>query len=129
MSIAQKLKDSTIPSIYSAASSLALFYIFVDGNLTMNVPFANTSLPIYGAVGASSFIGSEIGHLTTDFALGKIPIIKDFEGIEKNVVPAALSGLATWAIMKTLISGETEFKSAFLVGAGGSIIGNNLYNM
>lgn len=129
MSIIQKLKDATVPSIYSSVASLGLYYVMVDGNLTMKVPFALTELPIYGAILGSSFIGSEIGSLATEFVAPKIPLVKDFEGLEMMAVPAALSGLSTWLAMKMLISSETEFKQAFIIGAGGNLIGQNIYNM
>ena len=129
MSIIQKLKDATIPSIYSSVASLGLYYVLVDGNLTMKVPFANTELPIYGAILGASFIGSEVGSLATEFVAPKIPLIKDFEGVEQMVIPAALSGLSTYLAMRMLISSETDFKQAMLIGAGGNLIGQNIYNM
>lgn len=128
MSIIQKLKDSTIPSVYSAAASLGLFYVLVDNNLTMKVPFGNMQLPVYAAVGGASFIGSELGMLLTDYVAPKVPMIKDFEGVEKTILPAALAGASSWIVMKTLISSETDFKQAFIIGAGGNMIGQTLYD-
>lgn len=124
----QKLKDATIPSLYSSAASLGLYYVMVDSNMTMQIPFANMSLPVWGAIGAASFIGAELGNLATEFVAPKIPVIENFESIEKVVVPASLSGLGTYIVMRTLISAETDLKQSFLIGAGGSLVGGALYN-
>lgn len=129
MSIIQKLKDATIPSVYSSVASLGLYYVLIDGNLSMSIPFANTTLPAYGAILGASFIGAEVGSLATEFVAPKIPVLKDFQGVESMVVPATMAGLSTFLAMRMLISPETELKQSFIIGAGGSLIGQNLYNM
>lgn len=128
MSILQKLKNATIPSIYTSVASVGLYYVLIDNNLNHQVPFANMQLPTWAAVGAASFLGSEIGSLVTEFVAPKIPLVKNFEGIEMAIIPAAVSGLSTWLVMKTLISPDTEFKNAFLIGAGGGLAGQTLYD-
>lgn len=128
MSILQKLKNATIPSVYSSVASLGLYYVLVDSNLTMQVPFGNMQLPVWAAVGGASFIGAEIGMLATEFIAPKIPLIKDFEGIEMTVVPAALAGLSSWLVMRTLISSDVHLRDSIIIGAGGNLIGQTLYD-
>ena len=128
MSIVQKLKNATIPSIYSSVASLGLYYALVDNNLSLQVPLGNQMVPAWAAVSASAFIGAEIGSLATEFIAPKIPLVKDFEGIEMTVVPAALAGVSTWLVMKTLISPEINIRDSIIVGAGGNLIGQTLYN-
>lgn len=128
MSIIQKLKDATVPSIYSSVASLGLYYVLVDSNLSASVPLGNMVVPTWAAVGTASFLGSELGSLATEFVAPKIPMLKDFEGLEKTALPAALAGLSTWLVMRTLISPETDMKNAVIIGAGGNLIGQSLYN-
>lgn len=127
MSIIQKLKNATIPSIFSAGASLGIYYIAVDSNLSGDVPFAGTTLPTWAAVGGASFLGAEVGQILTDLVGNKIPLLDRFEGIEKAIIPPIMSGLSTFGVMKGLISSETDFKTALIVGAGGDLIGKYAY--
>lgn len=129
MSILEKLKDASIPSLYASGASLALYYFMIDSNISMKVPVGNMEVPIWAAIGGASFIGSEIGNLATEFIIPRIPVLKDFEIVEKTLVPAALSGLSSFLVMRTLISPDVVFKDSFIIGAGGQLIGSNLYNM
>lgn len=128
MSIIQKLKNATIPSIYSSAASLGLYYVLIDNNLSMQVPLGNMLVPAWAAVSVSSFIGAEIGSLATEFIAPKVPMFKDFEGIEKTVIPAGLAGLSTFLVMRTLISSEIHMRDSIIIGAGGNLIGQTLYD-
>ena len=127
MSILEKLKDATIPSVFSAGAAVGLFYVFVDKNLSIDIPFANTNLPLWAAIGGASFIGAELGQLGTEFLGPKIPMMEKFEGVEKAVIPPVMSGLATYLSIRTLISENTDFMRAFLIGSGGDILGKYAY--
>lgn len=128
MSIIQKLKNATVPSVYSSIASLGLYYVLVDNDLNVQVPLGNMVVPAWAAVGVSSFIGAEIGSLATEFVAPKIPMLKDFEGVEKTVVPAALAGLSTYLVMKTLVSPDIHMRDSIIIGAGGNLIGQTLYD-
>jgi hypothetical protein len=127
MSIIQKIKNATVPSVFSAGASLGIYYVLIDGNLSMEVPFANMQLPIWAAVGGASFIGAELSSLVTEFVVPKIPVIKDLSSEISAIVPPVVSGLSTYAVMRGLISEQTEFKNSFLIGAGGDLVGKYAY--
>lgn len=127
MSILQKLKDSTIPSAFSAVAGVGVYYLLVDGDLTSSVPFANMNLPVWGAVAGSVFIGSEVGELLNSFVVPKIPYIKDLTDETSMVIPPVSAGLSTYLAMRLLISSETEFKNSFIIGAGANLVGQLAY--
>lgn len=130
MSIIEKLKDATIPSLFAGVASVGVYYILIDGSLTAQVPFMNTTIPVYGAIAGATFVGAEIGELITQSGLlNNIPMIKDVQGIERGVLSPVTSGLGTWLAMRTLISPETDFKNAFIIGAGGDFVGKYAYGM
>lgn len=124
MSIIQKLKDATIPSLYASAASVGLYYVLIDKDISSKVPFMNQTIPVWAAVAGSSFIGGEIGSLLTEYVGPKIPMLQEGGEI---IIPPAMAGISTWLAMRTLISENTEFKNAFLIGAGGNFIGDTIY--
>lgn len=128
MSIVSKLKEATIPSIYSGIASTAIYYTFIDNDMSAQIPFLNTSIPTWAGIAGTSFIGSEIGHLLDEFVIEKIPVLKDNSILENNVAPALLAGLGTYGTMMLTISKDTSLSQALMVGAGGSLIGNGLYS-
>lgn len=128
MSILQKLKDATVPSIYSSVASVGLFYVLIDSNIGSSIAIGNMAVPIWAAVAGSGFIGAEIGNLLTDFVGDKIPILDNFESVQKTIVPAGLAGLSTWFVMRTLISPDVHMRDSIIIGAGGNLIGQTLYD-
>lgn len=125
MSIVQKLKDATVPSALAAVAGVGIYYVMTGQNLNDKIPFATTMLPEWAAVGGAVFIGAEVGSLLTEFVGNKLG------GGEyiSMIVPPALSGLSVYGVMSQLISADTTFSGAFIVGAGGDIAGKYIYGM
>lgn len=128
MSIVSKLKEATIPSLYSGVASTALYYAFIDNDMGEQIPFLNMNIPTWAGIAATSFIGSEVGHLLDEFVVEKIPVLKDSSILENNVAPALLAGLGTYGAMALTVSKNTSLPQALMLGAGGSLIGNGLYS-
>jgi hypothetical protein len=127
MSIIEKIKSTTVPSLFTAAASVGVFYFVVDDQLTIDIPFAGAMLPAGVVVAASAFIGNTIGNIASDFVAPHLPL-ESLQGLEKTLLPASMAGLGTYAAMALLVSTEIKFMDTFIVGGGGSLIGQQLYN-
>lgn len=125
MSIVQKLKDATIPSVYAAVAGVGIYYLTINQNLGDKVPFANTLLPEWAAIGGSVFLGAELGSILTEFVGPKIGAGE----LADKVLPPVMTGASVYLVMSQLISENTNMGAAFLVGAGADVAGKYVYGM
>ena len=129
LSIVDKLKNALIPSAFAGAASVGVYYIIAGQDLSGTVPFASFEVPIWGAVAGSSALGTLGGEILTEFVLPMIPKNQEFAQIEEHVIPPVAAGLTTYAAMNLLVSSNTSFINAFIIGSGGSVGGKYLYGM
>jgi hypothetical protein len=127
MSIAEKLKNSTVPSLYTAAIGTGLYYTMIDNDLSSQLPFFGATIPTWVGVSLSTGLGSTVGHVLNEFVISKIPALKDDGLLEKDIAPALISGLATYGVMTTAISKDTSLAQGVLLGSVSSLAGNALY--
>lgn len=123
MTILNKLREATIPSLYAAAGSVGLYYFMVDSDLTRTAEILNVDVPTWVAVSLAVFTGAEIGALIDEFVIPKIPVLKEFKTEEAFILPALGAGLGTIATMMLLVSDQSNPAQAFILGTGGAVIG------
>ena len=129
MNTMEKIKASIVPSLFTGAAATLLYYGLVDRDLTSSIPFGPIDLPVFAAVGGAAAIGDLAGEVTTEFVLPHFQKNQFLLGMEDKIVPPVLSGLGTYAVMSTLISGGTSFMYSFGIGAGGAVAGKYVYGM
>lgn len=125
----EKLKNTLVPSIFAGAVGTAAFYFIYDHELMAKIPFAGTELPVGLTVGLTVGLGNMAGEVLTQFVLPLIPKNEMFQNYEEHIVPPILAGLGSFAAMKILVSENTLFLPAMVVGASGSVGGKYLYSM
>lgn len=130
MSTLDKIKNTLVPSAFAGAASVGIYYFLFDKEaIGITVPFGPLEVPAWAALGGSVALGNMAGEILTDYVLPMIPKNENFQKYESTIIPPVLSGLASFGIMRTLVSPSTEFQTAFIVGAGGSVAGNYVYGM
>ena len=123
MSVVQKIKDATIPSVYAGVAGVGLYYLFIDNNLSAQTFILGKEVPTWAAISTSVFVGAQAGGVLTEFAIPKIPVLKDMEGSLANILPAVTAGLSTFGAMYLLNSDQVPLGTAFALGAGSDVIG------
>jgi len=128
MSVLQKLKDATVPSAMTGLLSVPLYYFFISKDVMENIPIGGMEIPVWGAIGGSVFVGSEIGALLSEYVAPKIPVIKDLQSESNMLVPAISSGVGAIAAFNLLISSNTNNMQAFALGAGSNVVSQLVYS-
>lgn len=128
MSIIEKLKATIIPSAFAAAAGTGIYYAFVDDDLTSKIAVAGMAVPIGAVVAGTIFLGNSLGDIVTEFVVPHLPESGELKKIQDIALPPAMAGIATYAVMTTLVSDQTSLKNSLLIGAGGSVIGQYAYS-
>ena len=124
-----KIKKTIVPSLFAGAASAGIFYVMYGAEIfSANVYIAGMQVPSYAAVGLSSALGTVAGEVLTEFVLPMIPSNQSFKKYEDLVIPPAIAGLATYGVMRFMISENTEFVNSVLIGAGGAVGGKYVYD-
>lgn len=123
MSIAEKLKQATIPSLFAAGASVALYYAIIDQNLSAQTYILGKEVPTWLAVSTSVFVGAEVSSILVETLVPKIPVLKDAEGMLSNIIPPVTTGLSVYGAFYLLNSDQVNMTSAVLLGAGSDIVG------
>lgn len=125
----QRLKNLFVPSLFTAGASVGVYKFLIDEDISTKINFVGQEIPIWGVVFATSLIGNMAGELINDMVGPKLKNYQLLAGAEDIIVPPLLTGASTFGVMKFLVSNQTDFKNAMIVGAGGSFIGNYVYKM
>lgn len=123
MSIAEKLKQATIPSIFAAGASVALYYAMIDQNLSAQTYILGKEVPTLLAVSSSVFVGAEVSSILVETVVPMIPLLKDAEGMLSNIIPPLTTGLSVYGAFYLLNSDQVNMTSSVLLGAGSDVIG------
>jgi hypothetical protein len=125
----QKLEQVFVPSLFAGASSIAIFYLLYDKNISVEVPFASMAVPAYAAIGTTVALGNMAGEVVSEFIIPKLNKNPMFLNMEDKIVPPVTTGLASYLAMRTLVSSETNFGQAFVLGAASSVTGKYVNSM
>lgn len=118
MSFIEKIKEESKVSALSSIGSIGVYYGMIDSDLTSELPIFGQDVPIWAGIGATAFIGNQVGRMFNDTVIDKV----DNELI-KAAIPSVLAGAGTAATMKLLVSPNSDLMKSFIVGAAGSLIG------
>ena len=121
--VMEKIKDELIPSLASGAVGAIASSFFLGVDLTMKLNVANMNLPAWAAIGGTITAADMIAYFSKDFVLEKIPVLKNYGGLEEMILPPALTGAATFMLFKTAISSDVSLTNSLLLGGGSSIAG------
>ena len=127
MSTTDKIKEEAIPALFAGGVAMGVGYYLGAQNFNVNVPlFGSTNAAL--VLGATAGAGHLGGAIATDYVLPKLQGSTYFEG-EDKIVPPALAGLSTYAVMKVLINPDVDLSYAVGLGAGSSAAGIYTYDM
>ena len=121
--VMEKLKDELIPSLASGAIGAIAASFFLGVDLSMKLNIANMDMPAWAAIGGTVTAADMIAYFSKDFVLEKIPVLKNYGGLEERILPPVLTGAATFALFKTAISSDASLTNSILLGGGSSIVG------
>jgi hypothetical protein len=126
----EKLKETIIPGLIAGGSSLLIYKFVFGGSLTgeyvefMGKP-TEVSYLLAGTVAASEVAGKFL----TEFVTPHLPEYGSLKKYEDVIVPPALTGLATYGMLRTFVTSETNLMNAVVLGSGSSVIGGYFSKM
>jgi hypothetical protein len=128
----KKLQQIFAPSLIAGGIGVVIAKYVYDIDISQTEKMIGIDLPGWLVVGSTVFTGSVLGEFTSDVVIPKIPRIQALGNLQHMILPPTITGITTYGAMFALVSPETSFSSAFVIGVTSSVGGKytaNYFNL